>query len=87
MVTVDEYVKLAKKTLRILEINYMEDEDISSLVKKIENAMPFYASSTEKEIAELTVRIANEIRKCGDIDTINKMLKRLEYEISYLPWD
>jgi len=80
-------MKLAKKALQILEINYSEDESLENLLKKIENTMPFYTSSTEKEISELTVKIASEIRKGGNIDTIGKMLKKLEYEVSYLPWD
>ncbi len=83
----DEYIKLAKKTLKILEITYSENENLESLLKKIENAMPFYSSSTEKEIAELTVKIAREIRNRGDINSLNKLLQKLEDDVSYLPWD
>jgi len=49
--------------------------------------MPFYSDSTEKEIAELTIRISKEIREKSKISFIEELLKELKERVHYLLWE
>ena len=83
----ENYIQLARKTLKIMNIKYSNNENLENLIEKIEKSVTFYSTSTEKEILKLTKLIATEIKNRENVKLINNHLSELENEISYLPWD
>lgn len=82
-----KYLTLAQEALRIMEMPNSADESLESMLAKMRNTFPLPASSTEREIRALSEKIADEIEQEGTISHIRKLIEKLEFEVTYLPFD
>jgi len=82
-----KYTEYAKKTLKVMSIQYVESESLDSLLTKLRNTIQFPASDTERQIRLLSEEIAQKVEASGDEKEIEELIKKLEFEVSYLPFD
>lgn len=71
----DQYEKLAKKALDILEIKYEEETELDELVRLLETAFSLVGSKTEAEIHRIVRILAKKLRDKEDIEEIKKIIK------------
>ena len=83
----DEFRSLAEMALNILGISYGQTETLEAMLDKLRHTIALPASSTEWEIQRLAEEIANEIEARGDKSRIKELLERLEFEVTFLPFD
>jgi len=83
----NQYIKLAREALLILSIKYSEKEPLESMLNKLKHTILLPASDTEWQIRTISEKIAQEIETEGDIGNIQELLKKLDFEVSYLPFD
>lgn len=70
-----------------MSIQYVESESLDSLLTKLRNTIQFPASDTERQIRLLSEEIAQKVEASGDEKEIEELIKKLEFEVSYLPFD
>jgi len=83
----NKYVNLAREAIQILSPKYSEKESLESMLKKLRNTILLPASDTEWQIRTLSEKIAQEIETEGDISNIRELIKKLDFEVSFLPFD
>ncbi len=83
----DKYQSLAIQALTTMNIRHDPSDSLETLIKQIRAAVPLAASSTELEIMSLCQQIASAIEDKNPQDLISELLEKLEFEVSFLPWD
>lgn len=74
---------LVKQALRILEMPYKEETDLNSLLDRLNNAILFPATQTERKISVLTKKIVEAIRNKSDVAVVTGLLDQLNSEFVF----
>ncbi len=80
-----EYEKFAKKVLNTLGINY--DGELQDMIEKIRPGREFLMSSTDFEIYNLRIKIAEGIEDGESLEKLRGYHSELEDKIKYSIWD
>jgi hypothetical protein len=83
----EKYRNIATRTLKIMEIKFKGDESLDKLIQRIRYGLLLPASSTEVEIKKLSMLIATKIEEQAELEEIDDLIEKLDFEVSYLLWD
>jgi hypothetical protein len=79
------YKKLAMAVCKILQIKATDNDELETLLHKIENwtkNMPYF-STPQREIIETTVGLLDAIKKKSKISEIQQKIKELDDKVSF----
>jgi len=79
----DQSEFLVKRALKILEMPYKEEADLNSLLDRLDNAVLFPATQTERKISVLTKKIVEAIRNKSDVAVVTGLLDQLNSEFVF----
>lgn len=83
-----DYLETARAALRILKIEYDDAETVDQLCDILESsALIPAASSTELAIRDVSKKLTMGIRNRRDLSELTKLLDRLYFEVTFLPFD
>lgn len=78
----DTYLDFTRKALSMLNIGYLQSDDLDSLLSKLRISVVFPANTIEGEILVLSRKLADAIETKNDFTYIEQLLDQISNKIA-----